>query len=277
MVILMAVLGTIAVAVAFGVVLGYAARKFHVEVDPRIERIEEALPGANCGGCGYPGCAGYAEAIVKDGVSTTRCAPGGPDVAAAIAEIMGAAVEKSEPKVAVVLCRGFNEVAGARFVYDGVSTCVSANLIGAGYKACSAGCLGFGDCVEACPFGAIVMTENGVPEVVRSLCTGCGKCVEACPRKIITLLPVSKTVTVRCRNTQKGAVARKLCKNACIACKKCEKACKFEAIKVENFLAVIDYEKCKNCGKCVEACPQDVIVDVRKLDKRLKAKEKKTA
>jgi len=271
-VVFLAVAAIIVVAVVFGSILGYAAKRFHVEVDPRIERINEVLPGANCGGCGFPGCSGYAEAIVLHGAPIDRCAPGGPDVAKKIAEIMGMEAAETEPKVAVVLCHGWRDVAAERFEYDGVRTCRAASLmgVGAGHKACPFGCLGFGDCVEACPFGAIVMGERGVPEVLRAKCVGCGKCVEACPRNIITLLPRSRTVFVACKNTQKGAKAKKLCKNACIACKRCEKVCKFDAIKVENNLARIDYEKCKLCGRCAQECPQNVIEDVRRLDKRLK-------
>jgi len=271
-VILLAVLAIVVVAFIFGSILGYAAKKFHVEVDPRIEKIAEILPGANCGGCGYPGCSGYAEAIVNEGAAIDRCAPGGAAVAAKIAEIMGLEVSAAEPKVAVVLCRGYKDVAAERFEYVGVRSCRAASLlgVGAGHKACPFGCLGFGDCVAACPFGAIVMTDRGVPEVLRERCVGCGKCVEACPRGVITLLPRSKTVFVACRNTQKGAKAKRVCSNACIACKRCEKVCKFDAIKVESNLARIDYEKCKNCGRCAQECPQDVIEDVRRLDKRLK-------
>lgn len=271
-VVLLAVSAIVVVAIVFGSILGYAARRFHVELDPRIEKIVEILPGANCGGCGYPGCGGYAEAIVTSGAAIDRCAPGGPDVAAKIGEIMGMKAESKEPKVAVVLCHGFKDAVKERFFYNGVNTCRGASLmgVGAGNKACPFGCLGFGDCVESCPFDAIVMTERGVPEVLRERCVGCGRCVESCPRGIITLLPRSKTVFVACKNRHKGAKAKKLCKNACIACKRCEKVCKFEAIKVENNLAVIDYEKCKNCGRCANECPQKVIDNVRKLDKLLK-------
>jgi len=209
---------------------------------------------------------------VTEGAAIDRCAPGGPAVAEKIAEIMGQEASAAEPKVAVVLCRGYRDAAVQRSEYVGVRSCRAAGLlgVGAGHKACPFGCLGFGDCVAACPFSAIVMTDRGVPEVLRERCVGCGKCVEACPRGIITLLPRSKTVFVACRNTHKGAKAKKACRNACIACKRCEKVCKFDAIKVENNIAKIDYEKCRSCGRCAQECPQDVIEDVRRLEKRLK-------
>jgi len=274
LIVLMAVAGGVVIAIVFGLILGWASKKFYVKVDERITEIEKVLPGANCGGCGFPGCSGYAEAIVEKGAPMDKCAPGGSDVAARIAEIMGAEVVEKEPEVAVVLCRGDTKASKERFDYYGVRTCGAASIIGAGQTACTVGCLGFGDCVKACPFGAMIMGEDGLPVVIRHLCKGCGKCVEACPRGVIKLMPLSAKVVVRCRNTDKGAAAKKACSVACIACKKCEKVCKFEAIKVENFLAVIDYEKCKKCGKCVSECPQDVIVSFVKLDKRLFKKEK---
>jgi len=273
LIIVMAVGATVVISIIFGMLLGYASKKFYVEVDERVTKIASLLPGANCGGCGFAGCAGYAEAIVFKGAQIGKCAPGGNTVAQEIAKVMGQGIEEKEPEVAVVLCKGDTKSAKERFSYWGVSSCGAANIIGAGKKSCPVGCLGFGDCVKACPFGAIIMGENGLPIVLRQLCKACGKCVSACPRGVIKLMPISNKIVVSCRNTQKGALAKKSCEFACIKCKKCEKSCKFEAIKVEKNVPVIDYTKCKRCGKCVIECPQGVIENFVKLDKKLLKKE----
>jgi Na+-translocating ferredoxin:NAD+ oxidoreductase RNF subunit RnfB len=262
-----------AMAVAFGIILAIAAQKFAVKVDPRITQIAEALPGANCGGCGYPGCSGYAAAIVIGGADINLCAPGGSDTTARIAEVMGVVASAAEPKVAVVMCRGTLGVAGKKFQYDGISDCRAAVLVNAGSKSCRYGCLGLGSCANACPFGAILVPENKIPVVIEEKCVGCGKCIETCPKHIIELVPKSKYVHVVCKNVDKGGKAKKLCKIACIGCNKCEKECKFDAIHVENNLARIDYEKCKNCGKCVVVCPQDALVNLRPIRKKLDHKK----
>ncbi|MCX7703678.1 MAG: RnfABCDGE type electron transport complex subunit B [Planctomycetota bacterium] len=270
----LAVVGTVVMSVLFGMVLGYASKKFYVEVDERITKIAKVLPGANCGGCGFAGCGGYAEAIVTKGAPLGRCSPGGSAVSQEIAKIMGQVAEEKEPEVAVVLCKGGSRSAKDRFDYWGVETCGAANLIGAGKKSCPVGCLGFGDCVRVCPFGAILMGEDGLPVVLRHLCKGCGKCVSVCPRGVLKLMPLSSKVVVRCRNTQKGATAKKACDFACIKCKKCEKSCKFEAVRIEKNIPLIDYLKCKRCGKCVTECPQGVIENYVKLDRKLFGKGK---
>ncbi len=264
-----------AMAMAFGIILAIAAQKFAVKVDPRITQISEALPGANCGGCGYPGCSGYAAAIVTSGAAINLCAPGGADAASKIAEIMGVEASTAEPKVAVVMCRGTLAVSGRKFDYDGIRDCRAAVLVNAGPKGCRYGCLGLGSCMEACPFGAIVLTESRIPVVIEEKCVGCGKCVETCPKNIIELVPKSMHVHVFCRNEEKGGKAKKSCKAACIACKKCEKECKFDAIHVVNNLARIDYDKCKACAKCVLVCPQDALANLRPVRKILEKQDKK--
>ncbi|MHC4871613.1 MAG: RnfABCDGE type electron transport complex subunit B [Planctomycetota bacterium] len=264
------------IGVALGIVLAWGGKRFAVEVDERVGNIDEALPGANCGACGYPGCPGYAEAIVNEGAAMNLCAPGGADLAQEIASIMGGEVEKTEPNYAVTCCQG-GEVASL-FDYVGVSDCRAASLSGiaGGRKACTYGCLGFGTCVKACPFGAMVLGVDRIPVIDEEKCTGCRRCVDSCPRSLNRVDSESTSVFVKCMSKDKGAVANKLCPHACIACKKCEKECPFDAIHIENNLAVIDYEKCKFCGKCVGVCPKNVIVNLRKERReRKKAREEK--
>lgn len=268
-----------ALGILFAVALAVAGKYLKVEIDPRIEKITELLPGANCGGCGYAGCAGYAEAVVKDGVDPSLCAPGGGECARMIAAVMGLTASEQTKKYAVVQCQGCDSQSQTRFDYAGVRDCAAANMTAGGGKACMQGCLGFGNCARACPFGAIVM-RDGLPVILEEKCVACGKCVEACPRNIVTILPSYNCVHVRCLNTDKGAQARKICNFACISCKKCEKVCKFDAVHVQNFLACFDYNKCVSCGACVKECPQSCIVNVRKErkdrgDQVVKPKEKK--
>jgi RnfABCDGE-type electron transport complex B subunit len=246
-----------------GLLLFVASRVFAVEVDPRIEAINAALPGVNCGGCGFPGCSGYAEAVVNEGAAVDLCAPGGADCARAVAEVMGVEFGAAERRVSVLACRGTREFAREKYEYFGVDNCRAAALLHGGAKACPFGCLGLGSCVEACPFDALVMGEDGLPHVIEELCTACGKCVTACPRDLFTLRGEKQTVVVACASHDPGKFVNKYCKVGCIGCKKCEKSCKFEAIQVVDGLATIDYEKCKNCAACVKACPRGIIINFR--------------
>lgn len=246
-------MGVIGLVLALGLV--YASQKFAIEVDPRVEQINETLPGANCGACGMAGCSAYAEAAAKGEVPPNLCTVGGAGTAEKIAQILGVEVSSSsEKQVAHVFCGGSKEQALEAAEYQGINDCRAAHLLG-GNKLCMYGCLGFGTCVEACPFDALKMSEDGLPIVDESLCTGCGKCVDACPRHVICLVPESAQVFVDCSSKDKGAVVRKACKVGCIGCMRCVKACEFSAISVKDFLASIDYEKCTSCGKCVEVCP----------------------
>lgn len=245
----------------FGIVLAVSSRIFRVEVDERIERIHEALPGVNCGGCGYPGCFSYAEALVMEGAEPGLCAPGGSDTAEKIGEILGLDVGESVTIYPIVRCQGSD--AELSFEYDGIPTCEAASILQGGFKQCTAGCLGLGDCVRACPVDAITM-KNGIPEIDEEICISCGTCAEICPRDIIEMRPADHFVHVLCLNTEKGKAAKSACPASCIACRKCEKECPFDAIHVIDNLAVIDYEKCRNCGKCVKVCPMEVIVNLRK-------------
>lgn len=245
----------------FGLALALAAKKFAIEQDPRQDTITGVLPGANCGGCGYPGCSGLAGAIVADKAPVDACPVGGPRVAAKVAAIMGVeAGAARERKVARVFCQGGHDKCGSRFAYDGLADCKAANLVGGGPKACTYGCLGLGSCVSACTFDALYMGPDGLPVVDEEECTACGMCVSACPRGIIELVPVSQRVTVLCKSLAKGVDVRKTCKVGCIGCGLCVKACPAQAITMENNLAVIDPAKCDACGKCVEKCPTKCIV-----------------
>lgn len=245
-------------------VLAYASRRFAVEVNPKVAQITSVLPGANCGGCGYAGCAGYADAVVNKGADPTLCAPGGVKVGMEVAKVMGQEVDPNKARC-VSLCSCQHENVKTVALYSGVQTCrgASGNGLGGGWLDCRYGCLGYGDCRESCPFNAITMGPDKRPVVNEELCTGCKKCVVACPRGLMQVDPIDKFIHVRCHNRDKGPLANKLCTKACIACKKCEKTCPNGAITVPNLLAEIDYSKCTNCGKCVEVCPHKVITDLR--------------
>ncbi|NLY53344.1 MAG: RnfABCDGE type electron transport complex subunit B [Firmicutes bacterium] len=264
----MGIFTTIASAVAvlggfgliFGAGLAFAAKKFVVEVDPKAEEILTALPGANCGACGFPGCSGYADAILQ-GAAIDRCPVGGASLVEKLAEIMGVEASASGARpVATVYCRGGEAECGKRWRYEGVETCEAAQTIGGGDKQCTYGCLGYGDCFRACPFDAINMNDNGLPVIDEEKCTGCEKCVVACPRGVIGMRPNTALVQVRCLSEDRGAAVRKICTTGCIGCGLCAKACPFDAITVENNLASIDYSKCRNCGLCVAKCPTKAIV-----------------
>ncbi len=264
-VILIAVVSLGVIALVLAAILYVASKKFAVYEDPRIGQVAAVLPQANCGGCGYPGCSGFADACVKAGsLEGKLCPVGGQPVMTKVAEILGLSASDSEPMVAVVRCNGTCENRPRINRYDGAPSCAIASSLYGGETGCSYGCLGCGDCVAACKFDAIRMNpETGLPEVDEAKCTACGACAKACPRNIIEIRPQgkkSRRVYVQCVNKDKGAVARKACKVACIGCGKCVKTCPFEAITLENNLAYIDPNKCKSCRKCEEACPQGSIV-----------------
>lgn len=276
--ILIAVISLGAIGLIAAVILYAASKKFAVYEDPRIAQVSEVLPQANCGGCGYPGCSGFAAACVKAGsLEGKLCPVGGQPTMEKVAAILGLEAAASEPKVAVVRCNGTCANRPKLTKYDGVRSCVVVNSTYGGETGCTFGCLGCGDCVSACTFGAIKMNpETGLPEVDESKCTACGACAKACPRSIIEIRPKGKNnrrVYVQCVNKDKGAVARKACAAACIGCGKCVKVCPFEAITLENNLAYIDPAKCKSCRKCEMECPQNAIVAVNFPPRKAKPAE----
>ena len=262
------IIWTIVVLAGLGLVLAFVlyliATKFKVEEDPRIDEIEKVMPGANCGGCGYAGCRAFADAAVKDTTLEGHfCPVGGDEVMTKVAGILGIEAVKKAPQVAVVRCNGTCENRPKTNIYDGAQTCRIKAALYSGDTACPYGCLGCGDCVAACQFGAISMDpQTGLPVVDDSKCTGCGACSKACPKHIIELRnkgPRSMRVFVSCINKDKGAVARKACSAACIGCGKCAKVCAQDAITVQDNVAYIDFTKCKLCKKCVAECPTGAI------------------
>ena len=263
-IVLIALLVLGATGLLAAVLLFVIARQFRVEEDPRIDEVAEALPGANCGGCGFAGCRALAEACVKaETLDGLLCPVGGAATMEKVATILGKEAVAAEPMVAVVRCNGTCEARPRTSEFDGSRSCKIMHACYVGETACPFGCLGCGDCVAACQFGAISMNpETGLPEVDDEKCTSCGKCVKACPRHIIELRkkgPKSRRIVVMCVNKDKGAPVRKACLNACIGCGKCQKECNFEAITVENNLAYIDWQKCRLCRKCESACPTGAI------------------
>lgn len=268
--IIYAVLVLGAIALVSSVVLYVCSKKFAVEEDPRVGQVAELLPGANCGGCGFAGCSGMADALVKacdaGSLEGLLCPVGGQETMGKVADLLGMAVANAEPKVAVVRCNGSCEHRPRLVKYDGLQTCAAINACGQGETGCGFGCLGCGDCERACQFDAIhINPETLLPEVDEEKCVACAACSKACPRHIIELRkkgPKGRRVYVQCVNKDKGIVARKACSVACIGCGKCQKVCKFEAITIEANLSYIDPQKCRMCTKCVDECPTGAIVKV---------------
>lgn len=256
-------------ALLFGAGLAIASKKLAVKVDERIPAVRACLPGANCGGCGYPGCDGYAAAIVNDGAATNLCPSGGNEATQKIAQIMGVEAPHNEgiKFVANIICRGSTDHCGVRFDYQGEKTCRAVAMTAEGDKACRYACVGYGDCVAACPFDAIHLADNRIAYVDESKCAGCGRCMAACPKNVIRLEPHYK-LRVKCRAMEKGKTVRDACKAGCIGCGLCAKKCKFGAITMENNLPVIDREKCAGCLECARHCPTGAMWGELNLQKK---------
>lgn len=259
MVILYAILVLGGLGFFFGLGLAIASKKFCVVADPRVEQLLGCLPGANCGACGMPGCMGFAQSLIQGQGSLDACRVIEQEARKQAAGILGITLDVQVKQVAVLHCAGGNKTAD-RFRYNGIQDCAAAHLLLRGQKGCIYGCLGFGTCVQACPFDAIRMAEQGLPVIDTEKCRACGKCVEVCPKQLFSLIPVKSKVIVRCRSLDTAVNTRAVCRVGCIGCYRCQKECPVDAIHVIDNVAVIDYAKCISCGKCVTVCPVKCIV-----------------
>lgn len=254
--VLIPVLLLLGIGIICAVVLSLASHFFGVKEDERAVEIRDALPGANCGACGFSGCDAYAKAL-SSGVTdkTNLCIPGGDGTAREISAILGVEAEDVVELVAYVGCNGGCNPEDRKYIYSGSHTCKAANMTFAGDRLCTFACLGYGDCMKVCPRDAISINERGIAEIDPKKCIGCGLCAKTCPNGIIHLVKDITRVVVKCNNHYKGAEVRRFCDHGCIACGKCEKNCPTGAIKVIDNLARIDYDKCNSCGKCHQVCP----------------------
>ena len=243
-----------------GLFLGIAGISFKVKVDEREEQVLNALPGNNCGGCGYPGCSGLASAIVKGEAPVNACPVGGEPVGKAVAKIMGVEADAGQKMVAFVKCQGDCNKTRTDYEYYGIEDCRMLGFVpNGGPKSCNYGCLGFGTCVKACPFDAIHIVD-GIAKVDKDACKACKKCIAVCPKNLIELVPYDSKVKVSCSSKDKGPVVMKACDTGCIGCGICARNCPMEAIDVVDSLAKIDYDKCSQCNTCLEKCPKKAII-----------------
>ena len=266
-IILFAIIMLTTLGVVSAVILFFVAQKFVVYEDPRIDTICDALPAANCGGCGYAGCRNFAEALVKtDDISPLFCPVGGNTVMMSVAQILGKTIDSKDPLVAVVRCNGSFGHRNRTSIYDGATSCAIQHALYTGDTDCPYGCLGCGDCTVSCKFNALTINPiTGLLIVNDANCTACGACVKACPRNIIELRHrdrKNRKIYVSCVNKDKGGIARKYCAVACIGCAKCLKVCAFNAITIENNLAYIDSKACKMCRKCLSECTTNAILEL---------------
>lgn len=268
MIILIPILILGSMAAVIGIILAYASKKFEVKVNEKVEKVYGALPGVNCGACGYPGCMGYAEAIARGTAETNLCTPGGGEVIEKLSQILGVEGQiQIDRKIARVMCKGDNTKTSKKYELDvKIKTCVAANLNFWGDKSCNYGCVGYGDCEKICPFDAIHVNEKGVAVVDEEKCTACGKCVYACPERVIKIVPKKSRYSVHCCSKDTGAITRKACTVGCIACGICVKNCPVSAITVSNNIALINPDICINCGICELKCPTNAIFgDVKEI------------
>ncbi len=242
-------------ALALGLLIALISKLFSIKADKLQEEVMAALPQANCGACGFTGCEGYAKWLASGGKDTGKCPVGGPSLAVTLGTLLGVEAKAAEPPVAHVMCKGTHDNTSKRYEYTGTKTCASAHAVFSGPNSCTYGCIGFGDCVEACKFDAIDI-RDGIAVINEFKCKSCEKCVPACPKKLIFMIPKGhQTYKVECRNHWPGGETRKHCKVGCIACQRCVKVCPTQAIHMDENLAVIDPAKCNNCGECYKVCP----------------------
>ena len=252
--VIIAALSVTMIGAACAVMLSIASKIMAVKIDERIEKIQKVLPGTNCGSCGFPGCSGYATALVEDpSIKASLCTWGGADAINQISAILGVEAEAFVSKAAVIHCGGDSAARQKKMNYKGIESCAAANLLFGGQGACTYGCLGYGDCQLVCPSKAVFL-EDGLARIDPELCTGCALCVKACPNGIISIERAPAKTVIACSNIERGAVVRNKCTKCCVGCGRCMRECPKLAVVVENNLAVIDYEKCNGCGHCAKIC-----------------------
>ena len=255
---LASIMGLGLLGIFFGSTLAFASKKFAVKVDPKVEAVTEVLCGANCGACGFPGCSAFAEAVVIGKAPIDGCIPGGSECAQKIAGILGQEVgADTEESVAVVQCQGGNKEASERFQYQGIQDCNAAVLIAEGSKGCIYGCLGLGSCVAACPFDAMRMNDNGLPEVLEDKCTACGICVQTCPRDIMAIIPKKQKIYLGCKSQDRGKKVKQVCKVGCTGCTLCAnpKVTPSGSIEMRGFLPEIININADDLETALEKCP----------------------
>ncbi len=257
--------------------LAFANRKLFVQEDPRIDEVESMLPSTNCGACGTPGCRAFAEALIEEKVTPGQCTVNAVDQNKAIAKFLGVDLGQQEKRVARIACAGGNNVARQHARYDGLDTCRAAALVGSGGKGCAWGCLGLADCADVCDFDAITMNKQGLPEVIAEKCTACGDCLDICPKGLFSLEPISHHLWVACKNIDNADDAENDCAVACTACERCAMDSPEGLIRIENNLAVIDYQHNNLASEfAIQRCPTGAIVwvdDDQKVRKGAKAKK----
>lgn len=256
------IIAALIIGFILGLLLGLFKKIFAVKVDPKIQEIRDVLSGGNCGGCGYAGCDSFAAAVVAGEAPVNGCIAGGAGCAEAIARILGVEAGSSEKKVAFLACHGTKECAASKAIYEGVQTCKAAQLTMNGTKKCAFGCIGLGDCVAACPFGALSMNSSGLPEVNREKCVGCGKCAKECPKKLFKIISAETkgSIAVCSSHSDNKPQIRKDCSAGCFKCGLCAKKCPEQCINIASGIPEVDYSKCTSCGECVKACPDKVLI-----------------
>lgn len=260
--IILTIIVALVIGFLLGLLLGLFKKLFAVSVDPKVQQVRDALSGANCGGCGYAGCDAFAQAVVDGEAPSNGCVAGGAECAKKVAEIVGGSAGDSVKKVAFIACGGSKDCANDKGIYNGIKSCQAAQIAINGTKSCAFGCIGFGDCVDVCPFGALSLGANGLPFILKEKCVGCGKCVKTCPKHLIKLIDADTKGAIAqcsCHSDNKPQI-RKDCTKGCFKCGICAKKCPAQAIDISSGIPSVDYSKCTSCGECVAACPDKVLI-----------------